>query len=97
MPSAVWNACLAGAIAHEAESSAIDKSSQLSGAASTGCGFSSYMGTAFGYGGGINDAAAKAAGPPPGCVSGNGSTPQFASVWGVAPAGYAYLLMICAG
>ena len=97
MPNAVWNSCLTNALIPVAEASASAKSSKLSASVPNSCGFDSFVGTAFGYGGGISDAAAKKAVTAPGCVSGNGSVPQFAAVWGVSSSGYAYLLMVCAG
>ena len=97
IPAAAWNTCIANALIAEAEASAMAKSSKLSASAASGCGFGSFVGVSFGYGGGINDAVAHSDVTPPGCVSVDGSTPQFASVWGLSPTGYGELLMVCAG
>ena len=97
VPNAVWNGCLATALSVQAKASAMAQSSTLSAAVAASCGYGDFTGTSFGYGGGINDAAAHSHVAAPGCVSTNGSTPQFAAVWGLSPSGYGYLLMVCAG
>jgi hypothetical protein len=98
-PHAVWNDCLASGLIDAAESSAASRSNSFSPSIPNRCSLGDYKFQYYASPGGPNDTAAAAAVQPPVCPVGATNplaVPQFAAVWGVAPDGYASLLMLCA-